>query len=113
MTIARLFGTVWEHEGDAINYVFRWNRNLVEQTVRSYLLRADCRIEAIRLWDHNVMMRKLVSVVPFARARPRLARFGYRVLDTLAARMGNMMIAVVIKGTEADRAVESTLCEPR
>src|SRR6185436_5595240 len=39
--VARAIGKTWEVEGDAVNYVFRWNRNILEQTTRSYLLQED------------------------------------------------------------------------
>ena len=35
-------------EGDAVNYVFRWNRSILEQATRSYLLQENAEVIACR-----------------------------------------------------------------
>lgn len=91
----RLLGTTWEQQGDAINYVFRWNRAILEQSTRSYLLSDSTQIIAMRLWDHNLMVGKIVNHLP-----PRNRLFGaksfYKTLEPFSS-FGNMMVGVVLK----------------
>lgn len=91
----KLFGTVWEIHGDAVNFVFRWNRAILEQSTRSLLLTDSTEVIAKRLWDHNVILWKIVRRLP-PRIRLIAARCIYRTLAPVSF-LGNMMIGVVIK----------------
>jgi SAM-dependent methyltransferase len=93
--VGRHFGREWEVHGDAINYVFRWNRSILEQATLSYLLRPETVIEAHRMWDHNLAVARAVSKFPQGRRLPA-ARAVYRALSGMN-RAGNMMIGVVVK----------------
>jgi ubiquinone/menaquinone biosynthesis C-methylase UbiE len=93
--VARSIGTEWERHGEEVNYVFRWNRSIFEQSAKSYLLQSPCHIAAMRLWDHNS------AVAGLARRFPKpvnviVAKTVYAILG-LFPRLGNMMIGVVIK----------------
>jgi ubiquinone/menaquinone biosynthesis C-methylase UbiE len=97
--VARALGTEWEVDGDAVNYVFRWNRSILEQTTRSYLLQEDAEVITCRFFDHNLVMNRAVSRLPLP---PRLqllaARAAYGLLD-LVAPIGNMMVGIVLKSS--------------
>lgn len=94
--VGRLAGTQWEKQGAALNYVFRWNRLLLEQCTRSYLLSTDARILVDRLWDHGAVMARSVGRLP-RRMRLPAARALYAASRGISP-AGNMMVGVVIKG---------------
>ena len=93
--VARIAGTEWEVQGRAVNYVFRWNKLLLEQCTRSYLLSRDAQVMATRLWDHGSVLARAVGPLP-RRLRLPAAKAIYSALRG-ASVAGNMMIGVVIK----------------
>ncbi|MFJ7337131.1 class I SAM-dependent methyltransferase [Streptomyces sp. NPDC101110] len=93
--VGRLIGTEWERHGDVVNYVFRWNRSILNQATRSYLLCKRAIVLPHRMWDHNVVVGKLARRFP-ERWRLTVAKAVYRVLRPVN-RVGNMMVAVVVK----------------
>jgi ubiquinone/menaquinone biosynthesis C-methylase UbiE len=95
--IGRIFGTTWEQEEDTTNYVFRWNKHLVREVTYSYLVNPAVEVCVKRIWDHNVVMGQLTSMVKPRRFAVGVARAGYGILDILARPLGNMFIAVVVK----------------
>ena len=95
--VARAIGTKWEVDGEAVNYVFRWNGHLLEQATRSYLLQDDAEVIACRFFDHNLAVNRAVSKLPLPRGIQLLeAKAIYRLLD-FAAPVGNMMVGIVLK----------------
>lgn len=96
--VARLAGTTWEDHRGEVNYVFRWHRRRFEDVVKSYLVRSAYHIDTVRLWDHNLVMGRIATAAGGGAMGRRVAQLGYWTLDTLAARLGNMFIGVVVKG---------------
>jgi SAM-dependent methyltransferase len=90
-----LLGTTWEDDRDAVNYVFRWNRLILEQATYSYLVRDDVAVVCARLWDHAWTMGRVVDRLP-KRVRLPAARALYGALTPLRS-AGNMMVGVVVK----------------
>lgn len=101
--VGRRFGTRWEAHGGVINYVFRWNKRLVGDVVCSFLRAPAVTTRVIRLWDHNVIVGRMARLAGRGAAGVVVARAIYFALDTVFAGLGNMMIAVVVKG-ERERA---------
>jgi ubiquinone/menaquinone biosynthesis C-methylase UbiE len=95
--IARAIGTQWEVDGDAVNYVFRWNRSMLEQTTRSYLLQEDAEVITCRFFDHNLVVNRMVSKLPLPRRTKLLAAKAAYGLLHFAAPIGNMMVGIVLK----------------
>ncbi|MFC4471060.1 class I SAM-dependent methyltransferase [Streptomyces xiangluensis] len=93
--VGRLIGTEWERQGDVVNYVFRWNRSLLNQATRSYLLCKQAVVLPRRVWDHNLVVGKMARRFP-ERWRPTVAKTIYQALRPVN-RLGNMMVAVVVK----------------
>ena len=93
--VGRIAGTEWEVQGRAVNYVFRWNKRLLEQCTRSYLLSRDAQVIATRLWDHGSVLARSVGHLP-APVRLPAAKAIYSALRCASA-AGNMMIGIVIK----------------
>jgi len=94
--VGKLLGTEWETSHGEVNYVFRWNQSILEQATRSYLRSERTYVKAIRLWDHNVQVRKVVRKVP-PKYRLRAAKMIYQLLAVLLPGMGNMMVGVIVK----------------
>jgi ubiquinone/menaquinone biosynthesis C-methylase UbiE len=95
--VAKSIGTEWERHEQEVNYVFRWNRSIFEQSAKSYLLQTSCHIRALRLWDHSSTIEKLAKRFPRS-MRIAVAKLTYGVLDAMLPGFGNMMIGVVLKG---------------
>ncbi len=93
--IGKLIGTEWEVAGDAMNYVFRWNKNMVSQTVKSFLLKNYSSIKVIRCWDHGLLVSKIVGLLPKS-LQLKAAKLIYAMLKPFNI-VGNMMVTVVIK----------------
>jgi hypothetical protein len=95
--VARAIGRQWEVCGEAVNYVFRWNRSIFEQATRSYLLREDAEVIPCRLFDHNLVVNRVVSKLPLPRKTQVLAAKAIYGLLYFVAPMGNMMVGIALK----------------
>lgn len=97
--VAKLIGTTWEKHGDEVNYVFRWNQLLLEEPALSLLLDPTVYITAIRTWDHNLFVGRLIRKIRLGIGRPAVlaAKAFYAALNIPFSRFGNSMIGVVIK----------------
>ncbi|HTI11336.1 MAG TPA: class I SAM-dependent methyltransferase [Puia sp.] len=93
--VGKMIGTEWEEHEDAINYVYRWDRKMVEQTVKSFLLKRHGAIRVFRFWDHNVVVGKLAKLFP-AKLKLQAAKMIYAALIPFSF-TGNMMVGVVVK----------------
>lgn len=100
--IANMIGTEWEQHGDCINYVFRWNKQLLTQVTRSVLLKSRYDARVIRTWDHNVVMGKVARMVGGGRFGLFVVRGCYGVLNCCFGWFGNMFIGVVVKNPRPD-----------
>jgi ubiquinone/menaquinone biosynthesis C-methylase UbiE len=95
--VGKLIGTEWEDQDGSINYVYRWDKKMVEQTVKSYLLKNFRAIRVFRFWDHNLVVKKLSGKFPNG-FRLSAARGIYGLLR-LVNFTGNMMVSVVVKNS--------------
>ena len=93
--VGKVIGTEWEVHGTAVNYVFRWSKNLLEQLVKSYLLKNYSEIRYLRYWNHNLQGLKLSKLFPKRFLYP-VSRLIYSLLTPFNF-CGNMMTAVVFK----------------
>jgi ubiquinone/menaquinone biosynthesis C-methylase UbiE len=93
--VGNLIGTEWEEHDGAINYVYRWDRKMIEQTVKSYLLKNYQKIRVFRIWDHNVVVGKIAGLFP-GKIKLPIAKIIYSCLRPLNF-TGNMMVGIVIK----------------
>lgn len=57
--VGRVAGTQWERHGDAVNFVFRWDRALVEQVTSSYMCSDSFVNLSFSFWHHNIFLNKL------------------------------------------------------
>lgn len=94
--VPRLIGTDWERHGEALNFVFRWNRFFFEQCVYSALLQDNYCIKFIRLWDHAGVMKRIGRMVGGGRRGQRTAQAAYAMLSPFS-RFGNAALGIVVK----------------
>lgn len=95
--VARLLGTKWEREGKAVNWVFRWNADMLTQITNSYSPVAHCRVEAIRIWDHNVVMGKVARAFGGKAIGLQAVKLLYGLLGAGFGWAGNMLIGIALK----------------
>ena len=95
--VGRVMGTKWERKGDAVNYVFRWNRTLVEQVASSYMGPGSFVNLSFSFWHHNILMNKLGRLFGGGGRGQRVAAVTKRLLDGLASRSGNQFCGLVVK----------------
>jgi ubiquinone/menaquinone biosynthesis C-methylase UbiE len=93
--VGDLIGTEFEVQGDAINFAFRWNKKMMTQVTKSFLLREYKKIKVLRFWDHSLAVLKLVSIFPQS-WRLRLIKIIYKLLIPFDG-LGNMFVGVVLK----------------
>lgn len=98
--VAKAIGTEWERHGDAVNFVYRWNLESFRQVILSQLLEAPLSIRVIRLWDHNSVIRKVVSKLGGGALSLFGAKAIYASLTPFNA-MGNNFIGVLVKHPDA------------
>jgi SAM-dependent methyltransferase len=94
--VASLFGREWERCGDAVNFVFRWNRQLFYQAVQSQLLESRKAIMAYRIWDHSLALLKVLRLCPAKAMHYPLARLAYLLLRPLNF-LGNSFAGILVK----------------
>jgi ubiquinone/menaquinone biosynthesis C-methylase UbiE len=92
----RMVGRTWEQHGDAVNYVFRWTRRLVQDVASSYLGRDSFRNLSFAFWHNNVMMEKLTKPLG-SRVAVSVLRAGKAVFDRVLPASGNQFCGMVIK----------------
>jgi ubiquinone/menaquinone biosynthesis C-methylase UbiE len=94
--VGRMIGTKWEKNGSAINYVFRWNRKLVEQVISSYLGPDRFENLSFSFWHHNPVYAKIAQ-----RLGSSLGLFTVKavklLLDMTMGKFGNQFCGLILK----------------
>lgn len=94
--VAKAIGTEWERHGDAVNFVFRWNHEFFRQVILSQCLERPLQVRAVRLWDHNSVIRKVVSWLGGKSLSLAAARLLYAGLSPINY-LGNNFIGLMAK----------------
>jgi hypothetical protein len=94
--VGNRIGTKWESHGTAVNYVFRWNKRLVEDVAASYLGPNAFDNHSVTYWHHTIVYKKLAHKLGggLGRAAVRLIKF---TLQGLFPQSGNNICGMVIK----------------
>ncbi|HEU4561388.1 MAG TPA: class I SAM-dependent methyltransferase [Longimicrobium sp.] len=92
----RLIGRKWEHQGDAVNYVFRWTRRLVEDVASSYLGPDSFRNLSFAFWHHNVIFEHIGRRFGRRLSVP-VMRTAKAVFDRALPVSGNQFCGMVVK----------------
>jgi ubiquinone/menaquinone biosynthesis C-methylase UbiE len=93
-----LLGRKWEVHGPAVNYVFRWSGELVEQISSSYLGPDSFKNLSFSFWHHNVVFARLGARMRGGRFALGSIRLLKATLDCLFSSIGNQFCGIVIKG---------------
>ena len=99
--VGRLIGTKWEKNGESINYVFRWDKQLVEQILSSYLGRNSFVNLSFSFWHHNPVFGKLSNLLGKSLAPP-VIKFIKATLDLCIGNFGNQFSGLVLKHPKKD-----------
>ena len=94
--VGQIIGTQWEQNGSAINYVFRWNKSIVEQVASSYLGPNSFHNLSFSFWHHNPFFEKISNTLG-AKIGLLVIRLIKRTLDFSLGRFGNQFCGLVIK----------------
>jgi SAM-dependent methyltransferase len=94
--IGHILGKRWEVEGEAKNYVFRWNRKLVQDVASSYLVSDSFRNLSFSFWHHNPVFERIgrtLSMGQFGCNSIAATKF---MLDVIFGRWGNQFCGMII-----------------
>lgn len=94
--VGRIIGTQWEKNGDAINYVFRWDKALVGKVLSSYLGPNGWTNISFSYCHHNIVYAKIINVLGSSLGLPAI-KFIKALLDTTMGRFGNALCGLVLK----------------
>jgi SAM-dependent methyltransferase len=95
--VGRRFGTRWERNDEAVTYVFRWNRRLVDDLASSYLGPDAFENLSFSFWHHNVVLANLGRRMGGGAVALGAVKALKRGLDAAASGMGNQFCGIVLK----------------
>jgi ubiquinone/menaquinone biosynthesis C-methylase UbiE len=95
--VGRVIGTAWEVNGEARNYVFRWDRRLVHDVAASYLGTDAFNNLSFSFWHHNVHYARLAERLGGGSASLRTIKVLKGVLDAPLGRFGNQFCGLLVK----------------
>ncbi len=95
--IGKVLGTEWEKNGEATNYVFRWNKKLVQDVASSYLPRNSFQNLSFSFWHHNIVFDKIGRALGGGRIGLFTIQFLKMALDSMLGKMGNQFCGAVLK----------------
>jgi hypothetical protein len=101
--VGRLLGTKWERNGNAVNWVFRWDKLLVEQVAASYLGPEAFDNLSFSFWHHNVILERLGRTLGGRRGGIVVAGLVKTILDLAIGRFGNQFCGLVVKRDKSVR----------
>jgi SAM-dependent methyltransferase len=93
--VGDLIGTEFEKILGVENFVFRWNKTMFTNIVKSYLLRDFKSIEFYGIWDHSLAVLKLSKFLP-EKFSLIFIKTIYTVLQPIN-KYGNIMVGCVVK----------------
>ena len=94
--VGRMIGTKWEKNGESINYVFRWDKKLVEQIISSYLGPNEFVNLSFSFCHHNPVYGKIANRFGKSLGLP-LIKFIKATLDMCIGNFGNQFSGLVLK----------------
>jgi hypothetical protein len=102
--VGRRIGTEWEIHGDAVNYVFRWSKRLVQDVASSYLGRDSFQNLSFSFWHHNPVFYKIGRRLGSGTFAITCLRVLKGTLDVLLSSSGNSICGMVLKNKPAIKA---------
>lgn len=99
-----ILGTKWERNGDAINYVFRWDKRLVQDIANSYLGKEAFQNLSFSFWHHNLALEKLGKCFGGGASGVQAVKIAKSFLKLIAGRMGNQFCGLIVKNQPINTA---------
>ncbi len=93
--IGSLIGTQFESYKGIENFVYRWSKYNFMAISKSYLLREIVYLKYLSIWDHGLVMSKILNYFP-PKIRLFIGKFIYGILSIFNF-CGNMMVGIVVK----------------
>ena len=94
--VGKLIGTKWEQNGEAINFVFRWSRKLVNDITCSYLCTEKFKNLSFSFWHHNIVFRKLGGRIGGGKIGIGVISAVKVILDVAFGRFGNQFCGLIV-----------------
>jgi ubiquinone/menaquinone biosynthesis C-methylase UbiE len=95
--ISMMLGKKWEIHDGCVNWVFRWNRGMFLQVIKSQLLQFGWKAEFVRIIDHGSTIGNIcIRLAEKNGAACNIAKFIYKLLSPFN-NLGNNSIGVIIK----------------
>lgn len=95
--IGRMLGTKWEKNGEAVNYVFRWTRKLVQDVASSYLPPDSFQNLSFSFWQHNILFDRVGKRLGGGRLGLLTIRVLKYFLDSALGKFGNQFCGLILK----------------
>jgi len=95
--LGRTIGTQWERNGDAVNYVFRWSRKLVDDIACSYLGQDRFRNLSFSFWHHTSRYAQLGKYLGGKRLALGTLRSLKFLLDHTLSQFGNQFCGIILR----------------
>lgn len=95
--IGNLLGTKWERHGEAVNYVFRWNKKLIDDVALSYLGPNSIENHSFSFWHHNILYHKLGKLLGEGALALQAIRVLKAGLDSTVGWAGNKLCGIIVK----------------
>ena len=97
----RHVGRTWEKNGEAVNYVFRWTKSLVQNVTCSFLGHDRFLNLSFSFWHHNPRLERVGRMLGGGTLALSSIRFGKAVMDFVAPSSGNQFCGLVIKSANS------------
>lgn len=94
--VGNRIGLKWEIHGSAVNYVFRWNKRLVEDVAASYLGPNAFDNHSVTYWHHTLVYKKLARKIGGGLGRTAV-RLIKSTLEGVLPNHGNIICGLVLK----------------
>jgi hypothetical protein len=95
--VGSLIGTKWEHNEEAVNYVFRWNRKLVHDVASSFLCSERFLNLSYSFWHHNIVFERVGRALGSGVLGLSTVKLIKSALDTVVYSAGNQFCGLVVK----------------
>jgi ubiquinone/menaquinone biosynthesis C-methylase UbiE len=106
--VGKWIGTKWERNGEAVNFVFRWSKALVEQVASSYLGRDTFTNLSYSYWHHNTIFARIGTLIGQGKRGALFVKAIKSILDAVpGAGNGNGFSCIVVRKPAAASAAAS------
>ncbi|MGK2907965.1 MAG: class I SAM-dependent methyltransferase [Desulfuromonadales bacterium] len=95
--VGRLLGTKWEKNGESVNYVFRWDKKLVNKLICSFVGSDNFTNASFSYWHHNVWYAKVGRVFGGEKLAIQIIKLIRNTLGILLPGAGNQFSGIIIK----------------